>query len=93
MKIKWVRLALTDLEKSSEFIAKDNPEATKRMVKRIWNATQKGIWVRSLTLTFYRFVPGIDEIVFSIYDLILVWFSNALGDGDRLPVHHADRLR
>ena len=37
--------------------------------------------VRSLNLTIYRFVPGFDEIVSSIYGWILVWFSDALGSG------------
>ncbi len=37
--------------------------------------------VRSLNLTIYRFVAGFDEIVYSIFDLILVQFSDALGSG------------
>ena len=37
--------------------------------------------VRSLNLTIYRFVPGFDQIVSSIYGWILVWFSDALGSG------------
>jgi len=40
MKIKWVRLALNDLNDAGEFIARDKPEAAKRTVKRIWDATQ-----------------------------------------------------
>ena len=40
MKIKWVRLALKDLDDAGEFIAQDNQEAAKRIVKRIWDATQ-----------------------------------------------------
>ena len=40
MKIKWVRLALCDLNDAGEFIAQDNPEAARSAVKRIWDATQ-----------------------------------------------------
>jgi toxin ParE1/3/4 len=40
MKIKWVRLALDDLDAAGEFIARDNPEAANRVLKRIWDAVQ-----------------------------------------------------
>ncbi len=40
MKIKWVRLALKDLNDAGEFIALDNPVAARKTVKRIWDATQ-----------------------------------------------------
>ena len=40
MKIKWVRLALADLEEAAEFISKDNPEAARKMLRRIWAASQ-----------------------------------------------------
>lgn len=40
MKIKWVRLALDDLDAAGEFIARDNPEAARRVLKRIWDAVQ-----------------------------------------------------
>lgn len=40
MKIKWVRLALKDIDDAGEFIVQDNQEAAKRIVKRIWDATQ-----------------------------------------------------
>jgi len=38
MKIKWVRLALNDLDEACEFIAQDNPKAASRVLKRIWDA-------------------------------------------------------
>lgn len=38
MKVKWVRLALNDLDEAGEFIAQDNPEAASRVLKRIWDA-------------------------------------------------------
>ena len=38
MKIKWVRLALDDLNQAGEFIGQDNPEAASRVLKRIWDA-------------------------------------------------------
>jgi toxin ParE1/3/4 len=39
MKVKWVRLALNDLDEAGEFISQDNPEAASRVFKRIWDAT------------------------------------------------------
>ena len=38
MKIKWVRLALDDLDEIGKFIARDNPAAASRVLKRIWDA-------------------------------------------------------
>ena len=40
MKVKWVRLALNDLDEAGEFIAQDNPGAASRVLKRIWDAVQ-----------------------------------------------------
>jgi toxin ParE1/3/4 len=40
MKIKWVRLALKDLDAANEFISRDNPEAASKVFKRIWEAVQ-----------------------------------------------------
>ena len=40
MKIKWVRLALTDLDEAAAFISQDNTEAAKRTVKRIRDAAR-----------------------------------------------------
>ncbi len=38
MQVKWVRLALNDLDEAGEFIAQDNPEAASRVLRRIWDA-------------------------------------------------------
>ena len=40
MKVKWVRLALNDLDEAAEFIARDNPKAASRVLKRIWDTVQ-----------------------------------------------------
>lgn len=40
MKIKWVRLALTDPDEAAAFISQDNTEAAKRTVKRIRDAAR-----------------------------------------------------
>ena len=40
MKIRWVSLALTDIEQAADFISKDNPEAARKMVRRIWEAAK-----------------------------------------------------
>jgi addiction module RelE/StbE family toxin len=39
MKIKWVRLALNDLDEAGKYIAQDNPAAASRVLKRIRDAT------------------------------------------------------
>ena len=38
MKIRWVRLALADLDEAATFISRDNPEAANKTVKRIRDA-------------------------------------------------------
>ncbi len=40
MQIRWLRLALQDLEEVAGFISQDNPEAARVLVKRIWDAAQ-----------------------------------------------------
>ena len=40
MKIKWVRLALNDLDEAAAFISQDNLQAAKKTVKRILDATR-----------------------------------------------------
>ena len=40
MKIRWVSLSLTDIEDAADFIALDNPEAARKIVKRIWEAAK-----------------------------------------------------
>ena len=40
MKIKWVSLALDDLDAAGEFIARDNPKAAGGVLKRIWDSGQ-----------------------------------------------------
>lgn len=40
MKIKWVRLALTDLDEAAAFVSQDNPQAAKRIVRRIRNVAR-----------------------------------------------------
>ena len=40
MKIKWVRLALIDLDEAAAFISQDNPQAAKRIVTRIRDAAR-----------------------------------------------------
>ena len=40
MQIRWVRLALEDLEEIAGLISKDNPEAARDLVRRIWEASQ-----------------------------------------------------
>jgi len=40
IKIRWVPLAIADLEDAADFISKDNPEAARKMVRRIWEAAK-----------------------------------------------------
>jgi toxin ParE1/3/4 len=36
MKIRWLNLAVDDLEQIADYIAQDNPSAANRMVGRLW---------------------------------------------------------
>jgi addiction module toxin, RelE/StbE family len=36
MRIKWLRLALQDINEIAEYIALDNPHAARQLVKQIW---------------------------------------------------------
>ena len=40
MQIRWVRLALEDLEEIARFISQHNPDAARELVRRIWEASQ-----------------------------------------------------
>ena len=40
MEIRWLRLALKDLDDIAEYISKDNPEAAQNIVKLLWEHTQ-----------------------------------------------------
>jgi toxin ParE1/3/4 len=39
-KIRWLRLALFDLDKLMGYIAKDNPEVATKVAEKIWETTQ-----------------------------------------------------
>ena len=39
-KIRWLRLALDDLNELMEYIAKDNPEAATKVARQIWETTR-----------------------------------------------------
>jgi len=38
-KIRWLRLALSDLDELMAYIAKDNPETATKVSKKIWETT------------------------------------------------------
>ena len=40
MQVKWLRLALADLEKAVDYVAQANPDAAEKTAARIWEATQ-----------------------------------------------------
>ena len=40
MKIRWLRLALNDLDEIAEYISKDNPEIATKLIQLIWNKVQ-----------------------------------------------------
>ena len=40
MKIRWLDVAVDDLEDIADYIAQDNPVAAKRMVTRLWASVQ-----------------------------------------------------
>lgn len=37
-RIKWLDIAVDDLEEIADYISQDNPEAARRIVKRLWSA-------------------------------------------------------
>jgi len=39
-KIRWLRLALADLDELMAYIAKDNPEAATKVAGKIWETTR-----------------------------------------------------
>jgi toxin ParE1/3/4 len=39
-KIRWLRLALDDLNELMDYIAKDNPEAATKVARQIWETTR-----------------------------------------------------
>ena len=41
MKLVWSRLALSDFESATDYIAKDNPRAAQQIAERILEATQR----------------------------------------------------
>ena len=40
MRIRWLDLAVDDLEEIADYIAQDNPKAANRMVARLWSSVQ-----------------------------------------------------
>ena len=38
MEVKWLKTALNNLEREVDYIAKENPEAAKKVVQRIHNS-------------------------------------------------------
>jgi len=40
MRLRWLNLALDDLDEIAEYISRDNPDAARRVVKRLWKAAQ-----------------------------------------------------
>ena len=63
MKIKWLRLALNDLDEAADYIAQDNPEAASRVLKRISNAVR--ILAEHPHLGRAGRVPGTRELMIS----------------------------
>jgi addiction module RelE/StbE family toxin len=39
-RIKWLDIAVDDLEEIAHYISQDNPEAARRIVKRLWTAVK-----------------------------------------------------
>jgi addiction module RelE/StbE family toxin len=40
MRIKWLDLAVDDLEDIASYISEDNPDAARRVVSRLWKAVR-----------------------------------------------------
>ena len=62
-RIKWLRLALADLDENLAFIAADNPEAAANMATRIWQAVS--LLSEQPAMGRSGRVPGTRELVVS----------------------------
>jgi toxin ParE1/3/4 len=40
MRVRWLNLALDDLDEIAEYIYRDNPDAARRIVRRLWKAAR-----------------------------------------------------
>ena len=40
MRLRWLNLALDDLDEIAGYISRDNPDAAHQMVRRLWNVVQ-----------------------------------------------------
>ena len=40
MRLRWLHLALDDLDEVAAHISRDNPDAARRMIGRLWEAVQ-----------------------------------------------------
>ena len=40
MRIRWLRLALSDLDEIAEYISKTNTSASRKIIKTLWNNAQ-----------------------------------------------------
>ena len=38
MRLRWLNLALDDLDEIAEYIYRDNPDAARRMIRRLWES-------------------------------------------------------
>lgn len=62
-KIRWLRLALFDLDELMSYIAKDNPEAANKVANKIWQTT--GLLSDHPAIGKPGRVPGTREMVVS----------------------------
>jgi len=61
VRVKWLKMALANLEAAAAYIAEDNPAATGRFVQEIFRAT--GLLARNPAMGRPGRVPGTRELV------------------------------
>jgi toxin ParE1/3/4 len=88
VRVRWLRLALTNLEAEADYIAEDNPAATDRLVQRIFRATD--LLAKNPAMGRPGRVPGTRELVLADTPYIIPYRVRA-NIVEILRVFHAAR--
>ncbi|MFI5094106.1 MAG: type II toxin-antitoxin system RelE/ParE family toxin [Candidatus Acidiferrum sp.] len=88
MRVRWLRVALANLEAEADYIAEDNPAAADRVVQRIFRAV--ALLSKNPSMGRAGRVPGTRELVVPNTPYIIPYRVHA-GAIEILRVFHAAR--
>lgn len=88
MRVRWLQVALANLEAAADYIAEDNPSAASRFVQEVFRAT--GLLARNPAMGRPGRVPGTRELVIPNTPYILPYRARA-NSLEVLRVFHAAR--